>query len=208
MKMTKQVTTAMIFGFLSLGTGLAIATTLPTRGPIPFATWDADSNGTISQQEFDSVRQQRQETAKNDNRMGRHMANAPTFTEIDGNSDGQITAEEMATMRPALWRKDNKGRYHKGNKHAMKGHGGHRFQNMDAETREKHSAFLTATTALRKDIAVKRAEKRAIMRSDNPDPNQTAQLTGELFDLRSQMRAKAEEAGIAYGHGKGQRGRW
>jgi hypothetical protein len=50
MKMTKMVTAAMILGTFSLSAGWLIGGTLPARGPIPFASWDADGSGTIEEQ--------------------------------------------------------------------------------------------------------------------------------------------------------------
>ena len=37
------------------------------------------------------------------------------------------------------------------------------------------------------------------MQSANPDPDQAAQLTRELLELRSRMLAKADEASIDFG---------
>ncbi len=74
---------------------------------------------------------------------------------------------------------------------------------MDDATKVKFDAFLKDTQALRKDIAIKRAEKRALMHADNPDAAAVGKLAGELFDLRAAMHAKAEEAGLADIIGKG-----
>jgi len=59
---------------------------------------------------------------------------------------------------------------------------------------EKAAAFREETKALRKEIVVKRSELDALMRQDNPDEKKVAQLTGDLFDLESQMDNKAEKA--------------
>ena len=67
---------------------------------------------------------------------------------------------------------------------------------MDAKTDESRSAFLNETTELRKSIAVKKAEKRALMLNDNPDPKRVAELTGEIFDLKEQLQSKAGEKGL------------
>ena len=58
-------------------------------------------------------------------------------------------------------------------------------------------AFFKDTQDLRKEMAMKQAEKQALMRSDNPDPAALSQITGELFDLRTTMRQKAEEADVS-----------
>ncbi len=69
-------------------------------------------------------------------------------------------------------------------------------QQCDEETLKKHDAFLAETTELRKSIAQKRAEKRAVMANENPDAQKASKLAGELFDLREQMRTKAKAAGL------------
>ena len=74
---------------------------------------------------------------------------------------------------------------------------------MDEATKVKFDAFVKDTQALRKDIAVKRAEKRALMRADNPDAAAVGKLAGELFDLRASMHVKAQEVGLGDVVGRG-----
>jgi hypothetical protein len=228
MKMKKTLTAALIVGAFSLTTGLVIANDQPARGPVPFSTWDADNSGAIDEQEFNALREQRQSAVKASGRQGKNMANASTFAQIDSNGDSQISAEELSAMQQGKGNKQgmgkgrngsgkamhqgqgNKqsiGKGHHGPKLAMKGKMGPRYQAMDAETRQKYDAFFASTTELRKEMAAKRTEKQAVMRSANPDPDQAAQLTRELLALRSQMKTQAQEAGIemgpGYGRGKG-----
>ena len=71
---------------------------------------------------------------------------------------------------------------------------------------EKASAFFAETKDLRKEIVVKRSELDAMMQQDNPDEKKVAKLTGDLFDLRTQMQEKAEktfEGSPRYGYGPG-----
>ena len=70
------------------------------------------------------------------------------------------------------------------------------FVQVDPALQEKRDAFLTETQEIRKEIVMKQAEKRALLRGDNPDPAVVSQLTGELFDLRTSLREKATEAGL------------
>ena len=72
---------------------------------------------------------------------------------------------------------------------------------------EKHNKFLQETTTLRKQMAVKQAEKRSMMRSSQVDSAKVSQLTGEIFDLREQLRAKAQENGLPMGMMGGGMGR-
>ena len=67
--------------------------------------------------------------------------------------------------------------------------------------------FFTETEQLRKDLTAKHAEQAALMHGDNPDPAKVAQLSREIFDLRTQLQKKADEAGFSAGYGRGyQRG--
>jgi zinc resistance-associated protein len=66
-------------------------------------------------------------------------------------------------------------------------------RSLTKEDQEKMAAFLTETKETRKQIAVKRSERRALMRQDNPDEKKVAQLTGEIFDLKSLLEEKSKE---------------
>jgi zinc resistance-associated protein len=219
MKLTKTLTAAMIFAAFSLSAGLVVANnhhkmgggtpcagmandgvpcpmngtpgTAMKAGGGPCAAMDTDGNGSVDEQEFNTMREQR-------------MAAMPTFAELDTDGDGVVTGEEMAAMHQERMGKRGKGRGH----HGMMGNKGMGCQGqgqqaMDPETQEKHDAFMAATVELRKELAVKRAEKRAVMLSVNPDPDQAAQLTRDLLELRGQMMAQAEEAGVDFVPGKG-----
>lgn len=70
------------------------------------------------------------------------------------------------------------------------------FNQIDPAAQEKLNQFFADTESLRKDMAVKRAEKQALIRSQNPDPAALSKVEGELFDLRTSMHKKAEEAGV------------
>lgn len=87
------------------------------------------------------------------------------------------------------------------------GHGGNGFnagicpqaqcnQQIDPAMQGKLDTFYAETVGLRKEIAVKQAEQRAMMSGTNPDPAAVAKLTGELFDLRTSMQDKAVAAGV------------
>lgn len=70
------------------------------------------------------------------------------------------------------------------------------YNQLDPAVQEKLDSFFTDTQDIRKEMAVKRAEQRAMLRSDNPDPAVAGKLAGELFDLRAAIHQKAEEAGV------------
>ena len=67
---------------------------------------------------------------------------------------------------------------------------------MDEATKAKFDVFFKDTLELRKEIVVKRAEKKALMHAEEPDAKKVGKIAGELFDLRNSMRTKAEAAGL------------
>lgn len=79
---------------------------------------------------------------------------------------------------------------------------------MTAEMQKARDKFLNETAPIRKELAQKRAEMRAIMAAGTPDTTKASQVAGDLFDLREKLRAKAQEAGLPLpmmmmGHGDG-----
>lgn len=74
---------------------------------------------------------------------------------------------------------------------------------LSKEEQAARDKFFTDTEGLRKQLAEKKAMKHALMRQDNPDEKKAAQLAGEIFDLKSTLHKKAEEAGIKHGFGAG-----
>lgn len=74
--------------------------------------------------------------------------------------------------------------------------GGQPYYQMNDADRAKLDGFRADTVDLRRQIAMKRAEKMALLRNQNPDPGALAKVQGELFDLRTEMHNKAREAGM------------
>ena len=79
---------------------------------------------------------------------------------------------------------------------------------------DSYDKFHKMTSDIRREIAVKKNELKALLRQDNPDEKRAAQLSGELFDLKEKLFGEAEKAGISnrFEHGpammkKGGRGR-
>jgi Spy/CpxP family protein refolding chaperone len=70
------------------------------------------------------------------------------------------------------------------------------YQQLDPATQEKIDTFFNENRDLGKQMAVKQAEKMALMRGDNPDPAAVAKVTSELFDLHVTMQDKAKAAGV------------
>ncbi|PIE57582.1 MAG: hypothetical protein CSA33_07635 [Desulfobulbus propionicus] len=71
-------------------------------------------------------------------------------------------------------------------------------QERNPEKLEKLTAFMKETKSLRKLLAEKRAEMRAIMEAQNPDPALAGKVAGELFEVQEQVRVQAWEKGLSY----------
>lgn len=71
----------------------------------PFAAFDRDGNGMISEQEFNEFRAQRRKARAEQGRMMRGVADAPSFSQIDSNQDGLLSREELMTARQAHMQK-------------------------------------------------------------------------------------------------------
>jgi Spy/CpxP family protein refolding chaperone len=124
-----------------------------------------------------------------------------------------IAGLTMATVASANWGRGGHGNGGYGNCPQMGSPmmQGQMMQQLDPAAKEKVSKFFKDNQALQKQIAMKQAEKRAIMQSEKPDPQAAAKVAGELFDLRTAMHDKAEAAGVSQylgpmGGGKGFRG--
>ena len=78
---------------------------IPARGPIPFAAYDKDNNGLVSENEFYTVRGERMSTRAAEGKPMRGAASAPSFSEFDINGNGQLTRDELAAGQKAQMEK-------------------------------------------------------------------------------------------------------
>ena len=100
--LTKLIALTLITGVpVSLVSVAAEPVTIPERGPIPFAAYDIDGNGAISEQEFYQIRGQRMAGRAAEDRPMRRAGEAPSFAEFDANGDGQLSPEELAVGQQA-----------------------------------------------------------------------------------------------------------
>jgi hypothetical protein len=104
-----------------------------------------------------------------------------------------IAGLTMATAASANWGRGGRGGDY-GNCPQMQGAMVHQ---LDPAAQEKVTTFFKDNQVLHKQLAMKQAEKHAIMRSEKPDPQAAAKIAGELFDLRTAMHDKAEAAGVS-----------
>lgn len=70
------------------------------------------------------------------------------------------------------------------------------YSQLDAAIKAKVDKFHDETKELRKQMVMKHAEERAVMRADNPDSAKAAKLAGEIFDLQASIQSKAAAAGV------------
>ena len=128
-----------------------------------------------------------------------------------------ITGLTMATAASAHWGRGGRGYgggYGSGYGYCpqMQGQigsdaGTNVYQQLDQATQDKIKQFYKDTQPLHKEIAMKRAEKQALMQSEKPDPQAVAKVTGELYDLQTTIHEKAEQAGVDNYVGPGRMGR-
>lgn len=66
------------------------------RGPMPFEVFDLNQDGVVTAEEHAQVRGQRQAARAQMGYPMRNAASAPSFEQLDGDGDGNISREELA----------------------------------------------------------------------------------------------------------------
>ena len=74
---------------------------IPSHGPIPFAAYDRDGDGAITEVEFNTVRGERIANRAAAGMPMRGQANAPQFADFDSNGDGRLSPQELSTGQQA-----------------------------------------------------------------------------------------------------------
>ena len=75
------------------------------HGPVPFSVFDMDQNGSISEAEFYSVREQRMAAKASEGKKMRCASSAPSFADLDKNGDGELSPEELTAGQTAHMKK-------------------------------------------------------------------------------------------------------
>jgi len=87
-----------------------LAATATTRGPLDFSAYDTNKDGSISKEEFDSVKTERISAKKEAGMPMRNVANSPDFSYFDTNKDGKITQEELQAGQLKRMQENRQGR--------------------------------------------------------------------------------------------------
>lgn len=90
MKTVRLFTVSMLFVASAL-----MAEALPPKGPLAFETYDKNSNGLVSAQEFNEIQTQRMLQKAQSGKMMKNAKTPATFVSIDLNNDGAITQQEL-----------------------------------------------------------------------------------------------------------------
>lgn len=84
-----------------LASAAAAAEGMPLRGPMPYAAFDRDGNGFVTEEEFLAMRRERMESRMAEIRERCDAYSARMFSWLDTNDDGQLSREEMAAGQKA-----------------------------------------------------------------------------------------------------------
>lgn len=75
-------------------------------GPVPFAEFDKDDSGFVSEEEFNTTRGQHMAARAAEGKPMRGAANAPAFADIDTDGDGQLNPDELSAAHKAHMEKN------------------------------------------------------------------------------------------------------
>ncbi len=78
-----------------------------SRGPVAFEAYDTNKDNIITQEEFQSVKNERMSAKAEANMPMRNAVNSPEFGVFDANKDGKITKDEY--QKGQLERRQERG---------------------------------------------------------------------------------------------------
>jgi len=95
-KFVKNIAAGLLTALtVSIFANVAQADEAAGHGPPPFSVFDMDGNGSISESEFYSVRQQRMAARASEGGKMRCAKYAPSFEDIDTDSSGALSEQEL-----------------------------------------------------------------------------------------------------------------
>jgi Ca2+-binding EF-hand superfamily protein len=154
--LTKRIAQGLLGVFAGCALTLAaVAQEGHQHQPPPFADFDVDGNGSISETEFNSVRSQHMAARAAEGKKMRCAATAPAFADIDTNGDASLSADELGAGQQAHMEKcramgQGEGMGKGGQQHM------HKFSDIDvdangmisaAELNDAHSARMAEMAA-------------------------------------------------------------
>jgi len=92
------------------------------HGPAAFTDFDVNNDGSISETEFNTVREQRMAAMSAGGKNMPCTASAPTFADLDTDKNGQVSAEELSAGQKAHMEKCREMRQQGGAGMGMGGH--------------------------------------------------------------------------------------
>jgi len=114
---------------LSIISGTVMAQDLPERGPIPFASYDTNKDGSVSESEFYDTRAARMSEKAGQGMPMRNAANAPDFSLFDTDKDGKLSKLELLEGQNQQMQK-NRANRGQGQKGQMRNNRGSNMQGM------------------------------------------------------------------------------
>lgn len=92
------------------------------HGPAAFTDFDVNGDGSISESEFNTFREQRMAARAAEGKKMRCAAQAPTFAELDTDRSGDVSADELSAGQQAHMGKCREMRQQSGDGMGMDGH--------------------------------------------------------------------------------------
>lgn len=89
---------ALLYGLAPMA---AVAEEMPLRGPLPYAAYDRDDNGFITEEEFAAMRRERMEARMALARERCDAGSARMFSWMDTDGDGRLSRDELETGQGA-----------------------------------------------------------------------------------------------------------
>ena len=84
-----------VFALLAIAPGVSVANPMNKNGPPPFADFDKDGDGFVSEDEFNSTRAEHMAAMAEAGMLMKGAANAPGFSDFDTDGDQQLSEEEL-----------------------------------------------------------------------------------------------------------------
>jgi len=109
---------AVLFALALLPMAVRAEAHMPHHPPA-FSDFDQNSDGFVSEEEFNSTRAARHEAMAKEGRPMKGMATAPSFADIDSDGDGKLSEAELTAAQQAHMKAMHEAHGGKGMHHGM-----------------------------------------------------------------------------------------